>query len=130
NDATQLLLPVLMVSLVSFLEVASSAQVEHRKQGTRWNENQDLIAQGMAKVAAGLSGSFAISASFSRSAVTLHSGAKSGWATVFAIGLVPSCVLWFTPVLYYVPQAALAAVVVSAVINLIQPRTLRALFRI
>lgn len=130
NDATQLLLPVLMVSLVSFLEVASSAQVEHRKQGTRWNENQDLIAQGMAKVAAGLSGSFAISASFSRSAVTLHSGAKSGWATVFAIGLVLVCVLWFTPVLYHVPQAALAAVVVSAVINLIQPRTLRALFRI
>lgn len=125
-----LLLPVIMISLVSFLEVASSAQVEHRKAGTRWNENQDLVAHGMAKVVAGLSGSFAISASFSRSAVTLHSGAKSGWATVFAIGMVLITVLWLTPVLYHVPQAALAAVVVSAVINLIQPRTLRTLFRI
>ena len=127
---SRLLLPVLMISLVSFLEVASSAQVEHRKAGTRWNENQDLIAQGMAKVAAGLSGSFAISASFSRSAVTLSSGAKTGWATVFAIGMVLITVLWLTPVLYHVPQAALAAVVVSAVINLIQPKSLRALFRI
>ena len=130
DDASRLFLPLLMIGLVSFLEVASSAQVEHRKAGTRWNENQDLIAQGMAKVAAGFSGSFAISASFSRSAVTLHSGAKSGWATVMAIGMVLITVLWLTPVLYHVPQAALAAVVVSAVINLIQPRTLRALFRI
>ena len=130
DEVSRLVLPVLMISLVSFLEVASSAQVEHRKAGTRWNENQDLIAQGMSKVVAGLSGSFAISASFSRSAVTLHSGAKSGWATVFAIGMVLITVLWLTPVLYHVPQAALAAVVVSAVVNLIQPRSLRALFRI
>lgn len=130
DDFTRLVMPVLMISLVSFLEVASSAQVEHRKAGTRWNENQDLIAQGMSKVVAGLSGSFAISASFSRSAVTLHSGAKTGWATVFAIGMVLVAVLWLTPVLYHVPQAALAAVVVSAVVNLIQPRSLRALFRI
>ena len=130
DDFSRLLLPVIMISLVSFLEVASSAQVEHRQAGTRWNENQDLVAQGMAKVAAGLSGSFAISGSFSRSAVTLHSGAKTGWASVFAIGMVLVTVLWLTPVLYHIPQAALAAVVVSAVINLIQPRTLRALFRI
>jgi len=130
DEITRLLLPVLMISLVSFLEVASSAQVEHRQAGTRWNENQDLIAQGMAKVVSGLSGSFAISGSFSRSAVALHSGAKSGWATVFAIGMILITVLWLTPVLYHIPQAALAAVVVSAVINLIQPRTLRALFRI
>lgn len=130
NDASRLVLPVLMISLISFLEVASSAQIEHRKAGTRWNEDQDLIAQGMAKVAAGLSGSFAISSSFSRSAVTLHSGAKTGWATVFAIGMILITVLWLTPMLYHVPQAALAAVVVSAVINLIQPRTLQALFRI
>lgn len=130
DDISRLLLPVIMISLVSFLEVASSAQVEHRHAGTRWNENQDLIAQGMAKVAAGLSGSFAISGSFSRSAVTLHSGAKTGWACVFAIGMVLVAVLWLTPLLYHIPQSALSAVVVSAVINLIQPRTLRALFRI
>lgn len=130
DDLSRLLLPVIMISLVSFLEVASSAQVEHRQAGTRWNENQDLVAQGMAKVAAGLSGSFAISASFSRSAVTLNSGAKTGWASVFAIFMVLITVMWLTPVLYHIPQAALAAVVVSAVINLIQPRSLRALFRI
>lgn len=130
NQWTQLLMPVVVISLVSFLEVASSAQVEHRAAGTRWNENQDLMAQGMAKVVAGLSASFPISASFSRSAVSLHSGAQTGWATVFAIAMVLIVVLWFTPLLYHIPQATLAAIVVSAVISLIQPRTLLALFKL
>ena len=130
NQWTQLLMPVVVISLVSFLEVASSAQVEHRTAGTRWNENQDLMAQGMAKVVAGFSASFPISASFSRSAVSLHSGAKTGWATVFAIAMVLIVVLWLTPLLYHIPQAVLAAIVVSAVINLIQPRTLLALFKL
>lgn len=130
DEFVHLLLPMMVVGLVSFLEVASSAQIEHRRAGTRWDENQDLMAQGMAKVACGLSGSFAISASFSRSAVALHAGARSGWATVFSIALVLAAVLWLTPLLYHVPKAVLAAVVVSAVVNLIQPRTLFALLRI
>lgn len=130
DASARLVLPAIMIALVSFLEVASSAQIEHRKTGTRWNENQDLIANGMAKVAAGLSGSFAISASFSRSAVTLHSGAKTGWTSLFAVGMVLVTVLWLTPWLYHIPQAVLAALVVSAVTSLIQPRSLRGLFRI
>lgn len=130
DEFNQLLLPVLAVGLVSFLEIASSAQIEHQRNQTRWNENQDLVAQGLSKIAAGLSGSFATSASFSRSAVTLHSGARTGWATVFAIVLVLITVLWLTPALYHVPQAVLAAVVVTAVINLIRPGTLLALGKV
>jgi len=125
-----LVMPVLVVTLVSFLETASSAKVEHSKGGTRWNENQDLIAQGMAKMTAGLCGGFATSASFSRSAINLYAGAKSGWATLFALLLVLLVLLWLTPALYHVPQAVLAAVVVTAVTSLIQPMTMLRLWRI
>jgi len=125
-----LVMPVLVVTLVSFLETASSAKVEHSKGGTRWNENQDLIAQGMAKMAAGLCGGFATSASFSRSAINLYAGAKSGWATLFALLLVLLVLLWLTPALYHVPQAVLAAVVVTAVTSLIKPMTMLRLWRI
>lgn len=41
-----LIMPVLVISLVSFLETASSAQVEHQQAGTRWNENQDSDCTG------------------------------------------------------------------------------------
>jgi len=129
-ELNALVMPVLVVSLVSFLETASSAKVEHSKGGTRWNENQDLIAQGMAKMTAGLCGGFATSASFSRSAINLHAGAKTGWATLFALLLVLLMLLWLTPALYHVPQAVLAAVVVTAVTGLIQPLSMLRLWRI
>ncbi|AVS67599.1 sodium-independent anion transporter [Paracidovorax avenae] len=126
----QLLMPVLVVTLVSFLETASSAKVEHQQGGTRWNENQDLIAHGLAKMGSGFCGSFATSASFSRSAINLYAGAKSGWATLFALALVLAVLLWLTPALYHVPQSVLAAVVVAAVTSLIKPAVLLRLWRI
>lgn len=125
-----LVMPVLVISLVSFLETASSAQVEHQQAGTRWNENQDLVAQGLSKISAGLFGSFATSASFSRSAVNLLAGAKTGYSNVFSILLVVIVVLWFIPWLYHVPKAALAAIVITAVVNLIKPSVIIQLFRI
>lgn len=125
-----LVMPVLVISLVSFLETASSAQVEHQQAGTRWNENQDLIAQGLSKISAGLFGSFATSASFSRSAVNLLAGAKTGYANVFSILLVVVVVLWFIPWLYHVPQATLAAIVITAVLNLVKPSAILKLFRV
>ena len=125
-----LVMPVLVVTLVSFLETASSAKVESQRSQERWNENQDLIGQGLAKISSGLCGSFATSASFSRSAINLYAGARSGWATVFAIALVLVVLLWLTPALYHVPQSVLAALVVTAVLSLIQPRMLLRLWRI
>ncbi len=130
DEFGELLLPVLVVTLVSFLETASSAKVEHGKAGTRWDENQDLIAHGMAKISSGLCGSFATSASFSRSAINLYAGAKSGWATLFALLLVLAALLWLTPALYHVPQSVLAAVVVTAVTSLIKPAGMWRLARI
>ena len=125
-----LILPVLVVTLVSFLETASSAKVDHQSGGTRWDENQDLVAHGMAKISSGLCGGFATSASFSRSAINLYAGAKSGWATIFATSLVLVVLLWLLPALYHVPQAVLAAVVVTAITGLIKPGMFAALWRI
>ena len=130
DDFGTLVMPVLVVTLVSFLETASSAKVEHTQGGTRWNENQDLIAQGLAKMSSGLCGSFATSASFSRSAINLYAGAKSGWSTLFALLLVLATLLWLMPALYHVPQSVLAAVVVTAVTGLIKPMGMLQLWRV
>src|SRR5690606_9870996 len=51
-----LVLPTLMITLVSFLETASSAKVDSGQRGARWDQDQDLIGQGLAKIASGLSG--------------------------------------------------------------------------
>ena len=125
----ELALPTMVITLVSFLETASSAKVDNQKGGTRWNENQDLIGQGLGKIAAAFSGAFPTSSSFSRSAINLYAGAKTGWSTVFSVILVLITLLWFTPGLYHVPQSVLAAVVVAAVWSLIQPRVVLPLWR-
>ncbi|CAN5895513.1 sulfate permease [soil metagenome] len=125
-----LLLPALTITLVSFLETASSAKIDNARAGTLWNENQDLIGQGLAKVASGLTGAFPTSSSFSRSAITLYAGAKTGWATLFSVVVVALTLLWLMPLLYHVPQAVLAAVVMTAIIGLIKPRSFAVLWRV
>lgn len=126
----QLLLPVIVITLISFLETAASAKVDNARQGTRWNQDQDLIGQGLGKLAAAFSGAFPTSSSFSRSALNLYAGARSGWATVFSVVVVGLALLWFLPVLHHVPQAVLAAIVVVAVIGLIRPGEFVKLWRI
>lgn len=125
-----LAVPVLVITLVSFLETAASAQVDNARRGERWDQNQDLIGQGLAKVASGLSGAFPTSSSFSRSALNLYAGAQTGWATLFAVALVVLALWLFLPVLHHVPQAVLAAIVLVAVVGLIQPRAFVRLWRI
>jgi sulfate permease, SulP family len=127
---SQLLLPTLIITLVSFLETASSAKVDNERQGTRWNQNQDLIGQGVGKLAAAFSGAFPTSSSFSRSALNVYAGARTGWATVFSVIVVLTTLLMFTPVLRHVPQAVLAAIVLVAVLGLIKPREFAHLWRI
>ena len=55
---SQLLVPALVITLISFLETASSAKVDSQKGGQRWNQDQDLIGQGLAKISSGLCGAF------------------------------------------------------------------------
>ncbi len=130
DTLSQLLLPTLIITLVSFLETASSAKVDNEKRGQRWNQDQDLIGQGLGKIVSGLCGAFPTSSSFSRSALNLYAGARTGWATVFSVLVVLAALLVFTPVLRHVPKAVLAAIVVVAVLGLIRPREFLRLWRV
>jgi SulP family sulfate permease len=121
--------PAVLIALVSFLEAASCAKTENQKEGTVWQENKDLIGQGLAKIVSGLSGSFATSTSFSRSAINLASGAKTGWAVVGTTSFVLLAV-FASPALFHVPRAVLAAIVILAVSSLIQPVAFVKLWRI
>ncbi len=123
DTLSALIAPALVIALVSSLEMAASAKIESQRDGKRWDASQDLIGQGLGKLASALSGSFPTSTSFSRSAITLYAGAKTGWATVAATGLVLLVLLFLTPVLFHVPRAVLAAVVVAAVASLFKPQT-------
>jgi SulP family sulfate permease len=89
-----------------------------------------LIGQGIAKLASALCGAFPTSSSFSRSALYLYAGARSGWATVASVLVVLLVLLLFLPVLSHVPRPVLAAIVVVPVLGLINPQAFLKLWRI
>ncbi|MCK9382257.1 MAG: SulP family inorganic anion transporter [Sulfuritalea sp.] len=124
--ATISLLPAaFVIAMISFMEAMSSCKVIALKTRTRWDENQELIGQGLAKVVAAFCNSMPVSGSFSRSALNLASHAQSGVSALVAAGFVLLTLLYFTPLLYHLPKPALAAMIVLAVSNLIDFSSLR-----
>jgi MFS superfamily sulfate permease-like transporter len=81
--------------------------------------NQELIGQGLANIMGSFSQSYPVSGSFSRSAVNFQVGAVTGLSNVFSSVVVLLTLLFFTPLLYHLPQSVLAAIIMMAVIGLL-----------
>jgi len=114
------LLPfVVIISLLGFMEAISVAKAMAAKTGQRLDPNRELIGQGLANICGAVAKSYPISGSFSRSAVNLQSGAVSGLSSVFTSLTVVVVLLVFTPLFYHLPQAVLAAIIMLAVVGLI-----------
>jgi SulP family sulfate permease len=120
----------LILALISFTEAMSSCCVLARRRNEQWDENQELIGQGLAKITSGFCGAFPVSGSFSRSALNLYAGATSAWSTLFSALCVLFCLLFLTDFLYYLPRAVLAAMIMVPVFGLLDFRAFRRLFSI
>ena len=119
SDIGMLLSSALIISLVGFMEAISIAKAMAAKTKQRIDPNQELLGQGLANVVGSLCHSFPVSGSFSRSAVNLNANARTGLSSVFASAIVLLTLLFLTPLLYHLPQAVLAAVIIMAVSGLI-----------
>ena len=108
-----------IISLLGFMEAISIAKAMAAKTGQRLDPNQELIGQGLANIIGAFGKSYPASGSFSRSAVNLQAGAVSGFSSVVTSLTVVIALLFFTPLLYHLPQAVLAAVIMLAVMGLI-----------
>jgi MFS superfamily sulfate permease-like transporter len=111
-----------IISLLGFMEAISIAKAMAARTGQQLDPNQELIGQGLANIVGSVGQSYPVSGSFSRSAVNLQAGAVSGLSNVFSSGIVLLTLLFFTPLLYHLPQAVLAAIIMMAVIGLIRTR--------
>ena len=114
-----------VIALISFMEAMSSCKVIAIKTRSAWDENQELIGQGLAKVAAAFSQSMPVSGSFSRSALNLASHAKTGVSSLASALCVLLTLLFFTEPLYHLPKPVLAAIIVVAVLGLVDYPSIR-----
>jgi SulP family sulfate permease len=121
----QLLSAAITISLLGFMEAISIAKAMATKTRQRLDANQELIGQGIGNILGSLTQSYPTSGSFSRSAVNISAGAITGFSSVVTSIIVVVTLLWLTPLLYHLPQATLAAVIMMAVVGLINVKAVK-----
>lgn len=120
-----LLSAAIVISLVGFMEAISIAKAIAARTRQKIDPNQELIGQGLSNIVGALSQAFPVSGSFSRSAVNINAGAVTGMSSVFTGLFVLLTLLFLTPLLYHLPQAVLAAVIIMAVSGLVNFAAIR-----
>ena len=114
--------------LVAFAEGLAAAKAYAARDSQRIDANRELVALGGANLASGLSSGMVVSGSLSKTAVNASAGARTQLSGLFAAALTVVALLFLTGLFEDLPQATLAAVVIAAVVELIDvPRAGRAL---
>ena len=125
----QTLLPVaLTLALVAFMGAISVAKAVEERHDYDVDANQELKALGMANVLGALFQSYPTTGGFSRTAVTEQSGGKTPVTAWVAAAVVALTLVLLTPLFHHLPNAVLAAVVLVAVVGLVDMRFPRKLW--
>jgi SulP family sulfate permease len=114
--------PAIVIALVSFAETYSVGKAISSETKQKLDVDQEFIGQGMANIVGSFFQSFPVSGSFSRTAISYSTGAKTGISSIISCIAVVIALLFLTPLLAYIPKAALAALVISAVLLLFHPK--------
>ncbi|WOG96229.1 hypothetical protein DCAR_0415563 [Daucus carota subsp. sativus] len=119
GHAKSLIPTAMLITGVAILESVGIAKALAAKNGYELDSNQELFGLGVANILGSMFSAYPTTGSFSRSAVNHESGAKTGLSGIL-MGIIMCCALLFmTPIFEYIPQCALAAIVISAVVGLV-----------
>ncbi len=129
-ELVQTLAPsALLISLIGYVESVSVGKTLGAKRRQRIDPNQELLGLGVANLASSISGGFPVTGGFSRSVVNFDAGAVTQMASILTAAGIALASLLFTPALYYLPKTALAAIVVVAVLSLVDFSILKRTWR-
>ncbi|WDE95303.1 SulP family inorganic anion transporter [Lentisphaera profundi] len=130
-DTIILLIPAsIMITLIGFVETVSISKAISFKTRQPMNLDQELIGQGIGSIAGAFAQAYPVGSSFTRSALNLVSGARTGMSNIFAVLSVIFVLLFLTPALYYLPKATLAALIISSTFGLIDFEPIRVSWRV
>jgi len=130
HDLRQLLPAAAGIALVGYTDNVLTARSVAARQGYRIDANQELLALGLTNLTASVSQGFPVSSSASRTAVPAMLGSKTQAVSLVAATIVVAALVALGPVLEAIPRAALAAVIVSAAVGLIDVQGYRSLWRV
>lgn len=118
------LMPIaISLALIAFMEAISvSKAIEEQQKNYEIDPNQELVALGAANIFGSFFQAYPTTGGFSRTAVNNQAGAKTGMAAFVSAFVVGLTLLFLTPIFYYLPTAVLAAIIMVAVVGLIDIR--------
>ena len=128
HSAVDLIVPGIIIALVGFAEPAAIARTLATQDRTSWNPHREFISQGVANLAAGISGAFPVGGSFSRSSINKMAGGRTRWAGAIT-GLAVFAFLPFANLVETLPEAVLGAIVIAGVYRLVRIPTLVKMWR-
>ncbi len=119
-----LLAPAVMIAIVGYVESISIAQTLAAKKREAVDANSELIALGLANIGAGFSNAMPVTGGLSRSIVNFDAGAATPAAGALTAVGIALALLLLTPLMYFLPNATLAAIIIVAVLSLLDFRAL------
>lgn len=114
----KLITPALTIALLGAIESLLSARVADNQINDRHHPNQELMAQGIANIAAPLFGGFAATGAIARTATNIRSGGRTPVAGMIHAVVLLAIVLVAAPLASHIPLATLSAIVVMVSINM------------
>lgn len=125
----QLVAPALFLSIIGFVESVSVAKTLAAKRRQRIRPDQELIGLGASNLAAAFTGGYPVTGGFARSVVNFEAGAETPAAGVFTAIGIGLAALTLTPLLYFLPNATLAATIIVAVLSLVNVKAILDVWR-
>ncbi|MEL7207810.1 MAG: solute carrier family 26 protein [Actinomycetota bacterium] len=126
----ELIVPAFVITMVGFMESIAVAKVYARRHRYEVEANQELVGLGAANIGAGLFGGYPVTGGFSRTAVNDTAGARTPLASIVTAGIVLATLAFLTPLLESLPQAALGAIIIMAVVGLVDVGEMRHIARV
>jgi len=129
-DLVKILLGGCAVALIAFADTSVLSRTFAARAHVRVDPNQEMVGLGVANLAAGFFQGFPISSSASRTPVAEAAGARTQLTGVVGAVAVAALLMFAPNLLRYLPNSALAAVVIAAAIGLFEFKDLRRIYRI
>lgn len=130
GDYLGLVAAAIGVLLVGFAEGLGAAKTYAAKAGYDVDANRELIGLGAANLGSGLASGMVVNGSLSKTAVNGGAGARSQVSGLLVAALTVVTLLFLTGLFEDLPEATLAAVVIAAVVELVDIAALRRLYRL
>lgn len=129
SDYSRLSVSAVEILLVGLAEALAAAKHFAAVNHYQVKPNSELIGFGAANVGSGLMGGLVVGGSLSRTAVNDSAGAKSQMSAVIAAVLTIVTLFFFTGLITNLPDATLAAIVIAALVKLVDFKGMRGLYR-